>query len=48
MDKTTLGNSANLGIKTDTNLSTLQYNWLGTIFCEFSFSFSEVDSKSER
>ncbi|KAL7413287.1 MFS general substrate transporter [Mrakia frigida] len=32
MDKTTLGNSANLGIKTDTNLSTLQYNWLGTIF----------------
>lgn len=27
MDKTTLGNSANLGIKTDTHLTALQYNW---------------------
>ncbi|WVO23419.1 uncharacterized protein IAS62_004772 [Cryptococcus decagattii] len=31
-DKTTLGSSAILGIKTDTHLSQAQYNWLGTIF----------------
>ncbi|WVQ76152.1 hypothetical protein IAR50_005805 [Cryptococcus sp. DSM 104548] len=31
-DKTTLGSSAILGIKTDTNLSQAEYNWLGTIF----------------
>ncbi|KAF9058550.1 MFS general substrate transporter [Rhodocollybia butyracea] len=32
MDKTTLGNSAILGIRTTTHLTTNQYNWLGTIF----------------
>ncbi|PAV15644.1 MFS general substrate transporter [Pyrrhoderma noxium] len=32
MDKTTLGNSSILGIKTDTHLNSVQYNWLGTIF----------------
>jgi len=32
MDKTTLGSSAILGIKTATHLTTNQYNWLGTIF----------------
>lgn len=32
MDKTTLGNSAILGIRTATHLTTNQYNWLGTIF----------------
>ncbi|KAI0032038.1 MFS general substrate transporter [Vararia minispora EC-137] len=32
MDKTTLGSSAILGIKTATNLTTNEYNWLGTIF----------------
>ncbi|CED84805.1 Permease of the major facilitator superfamily [Phaffia rhodozyma] len=32
MDKTTLGNSVNLGLKTDNHLTSLQYNWLGTIF----------------
>ncbi|KAI0087486.1 MFS general substrate transporter [Irpex rosettiformis] len=31
-DKTTLGNSAILGIKQSTHLTTSQYNWLGTIF----------------
>ncbi|KZT19109.1 MFS general substrate transporter [Neolentinus lepideus HHB14362 ss-1] len=32
MDKTTLGNSAILGIRTATHLTTNEYNWLGTIF----------------
>jgi len=32
MDKTTLGSSAILGIRTDTHLTANQYNWLGTIF----------------
>lgn len=32
MDKTTLGSSAILGIRTATHLTTNQYNWLGTIF----------------
>ncbi|KAJ6557506.1 MFS general substrate transporter [Mycena capillaripes] len=32
MDKTTLGSSAILGIREATNLSTNQYNWLGTAF----------------
>jgi len=32
MDKTTLGSAAILGIRESTNLSTNQYNWLGTIF----------------
>lgn len=32
MDKTTLGSSAILGIRTDTHLDANQYNWLGTIF----------------
>ncbi|KAL6303391.1 major facilitator superfamily domain-containing protein [Sparassis latifolia] len=32
MDKTTLGSSVILGIKTSTHLTTSQYNWLGTIF----------------
>ncbi|KAJ7050651.1 MFS general substrate transporter [Mycena amicta] len=32
MDKTTLGSSAILGIQKATNLTTNQYNWLGTIF----------------
>ncbi|KAG6334445.1 hypothetical protein ID866_4646 [Astraeus odoratus] len=32
MDKTTLGNSAVLGIETATHLTVNQYNWLGTIF----------------
>ncbi|KAH7882087.1 MFS general substrate transporter [Phlebopus sp. FC_14] len=32
MDKTTLGNSAILGIQAATHLTTNQYNWLGTIF----------------
>ncbi|KAF7345820.1 MFS general substrate transporter [Mycena venus] len=32
MDKTTLGNSAILGITEATHLTTNQYNWLGTIF----------------
>ncbi|KIJ61693.1 hypothetical protein HYDPIDRAFT_31026 [Hydnomerulius pinastri MD-312] len=32
MDKTTLGNSAILGIQQATHLTTNQYNWLGTIF----------------
>ncbi|KAF8212762.1 MFS general substrate transporter [Mycena galopus ATCC 62051] len=32
MDKTTLGSSAILGILKATNLTTNQYNWLGTIF----------------
>lgn len=32
MDKTTLGNSAILGIKTSAHLSASEYNWLGTIF----------------
>ncbi|KAI0937983.1 hypothetical protein AcV7_003302 [Taiwanofungus camphoratus] len=32
MDKLTLGNAAILGLKTDTHLTTNQYNWLGTIF----------------
>ncbi|KAJ7055776.1 MFS general substrate transporter [Mycena amicta] len=32
MDKTTLGNSAILGIKQATHLSTNQYNWLSTVF----------------
>ncbi|TRM58593.1 major facilitator superfamily domain-containing protein [Schizophyllum amplum] len=32
MDKTTLGNSAILGIREDAHLTTSQYNWLGTIF----------------
>ncbi|KAF9653218.1 MFS general substrate transporter [Thelephora ganbajun] len=32
MDKTTLGYSAILGIRKDTNLTTNEYNWLGTIF----------------
>ncbi|KAK4684968.1 hypothetical protein P7C73_g5190, partial [Tremellales sp. Uapishka_1] len=31
-DKTTLGSSSILGIKTDNHLSASQYNWLGTIF----------------
>ncbi|ORY27006.1 putative membrane transporter [Naematelia encephala] len=31
-DKTTLGSSSILGIKTDTKLTSLEYNWLGTIF----------------
>ena len=31
-DKTTLGSSSILGIKTDNNLSRSEYNWLGTIF----------------
>ena len=32
MDKTTLGSSAILGVKTATHLDNVQYNWLGTIF----------------
>jgi ACS family allantoate permease-like MFS transporter len=32
MDKTTLGSAAILGIRQATNLTTNQYNWLGTIF----------------
>ncbi|KAF7368535.1 MFS general substrate transporter [Mycena venus] len=32
MDKTTLGSSAILGIRTATHLTTDQFNWLGTIF----------------
>ncbi|KAJ3546254.1 hypothetical protein NM688_g5536 [Phlebia brevispora] len=32
MDKTTLGSSAILGLRTATHLTTNQYNWLGTIF----------------
>ncbi|KAF8841634.1 MFS general substrate transporter [Paxillus ammoniavirescens] len=32
MDKTTLGNSAVLGIQTATHLTTSQYVWLGTVF----------------
>ncbi|KZV92894.1 MFS general substrate transporter [Exidia glandulosa HHB12029] len=32
MDKTTLGNSAILGIQQSNHLTTNQYNWLGTIF----------------
>lgn len=32
MDKTTLGSSAILGIKTSAHLSATEYNWLGTIF----------------
>ncbi|EJC97572.1 MFS general substrate transporter [Fomitiporia mediterranea MF3/22] len=32
MDKTTLGSSAILGLKTSTHLNATQYNWLGTIF----------------
>ncbi|KAI0724647.1 MFS general substrate transporter [Fomitopsis betulina] len=32
MDKLTLGNAAILGLKTATNLTINQYNWLGTIF----------------
>ncbi|EJD04860.1 MFS general substrate transporter [Fomitiporia mediterranea MF3/22] len=32
MDKTTLGSSAVLGLKTDTHLNATQYNWLSTIF----------------
>ncbi|KAH8111692.1 MFS general substrate transporter [Phellopilus nigrolimitatus] len=32
MDKTTLGSSAILGIKTSAHLNANQYNWLGTIF----------------
>ncbi|KAI0059498.1 MFS general substrate transporter [Artomyces pyxidatus] len=32
MDKSTLGSSAILGIRTATHLTTDQYNWLGTIF----------------
>lgn len=32
MDKTTLGNSAILGIREDNHLDVNQYNWLGTIF----------------
>ncbi|KAH7907862.1 MFS general substrate transporter [Hygrophoropsis aurantiaca] len=32
MDKSTLGNSAILGIEQATHLSTNQYNWLGTIY----------------
>ncbi|KAJ7618009.1 major facilitator superfamily domain-containing protein [Roridomyces roridus] len=32
MDKTTLGNSAVLGIKTSAHLTTDEYNWLSTIF----------------
>ncbi|EJD04818.1 membrane transporter, partial [Fomitiporia mediterranea MF3/22] len=32
MDKTTLGSSAILGLKTDTHLNATEYNWLGTIF----------------
>ncbi|THV06902.1 MFS general substrate transporter [Dendrothele bispora CBS 962.96] len=32
MDKTTLGSAAILGIREDNNLTTNQYNWLGTIF----------------
>jgi len=32
MDKTTLANSAILGIQKSTHLTTNQYNWLGTIF----------------
>ncbi|RSH82830.1 hypothetical protein EHS25_005820 [Saitozyma podzolica] len=31
-DKTTLGSSSILGIKTDTHLTATEYNWLGTIF----------------
>ncbi|OCF30880.1 membrane transporter [Kwoniella heveanensis CBS 569] len=31
-DKTTLGSSSILGIKTSNHLTTSQYNWLGTIF----------------
>ncbi|RDW74873.1 membrane transporter-1 [Coleophoma cylindrospora] len=31
-DKTTLGSSSILGIKTDNHLSASEYNWLGTIF----------------
>ena len=32
MNKSALGNTAILGIKTDTHLNSVQYNWLGTIF----------------
>lgn len=32
IDKTTLGNSSILGIKTDTHLTTTQYNLLGSLF----------------
>lgn len=32
MDKTTLGSSAILGIRTDTHLNANEYNWLGTVF----------------
>ncbi|EJD04816.1 membrane transporter [Fomitiporia mediterranea MF3/22] len=32
MDKTTLGSSAVLGLKTSTHLNATQYNWLSTIF----------------
>jgi MFS transporter, ACS family, allantoate permease len=32
MDKTTLGNSAILGFKTEEHLNNVEYNWLSTIF----------------
>ncbi|KAI0287115.1 MFS general substrate transporter [Russula brevipes] len=39
MDKTTLGNSAILGIQKATHLTTNQYNWLGTVFYISYFAF---------
>ena len=32
LDKSLLGNSAVLGLKTDAHLSDVEYNWLGTIY----------------
>ena len=32
MNKSALGNTAILGIKTDTHLNDTEYNWLGTIY----------------